>query len=82
MKLLAIGTHVKPGAATLIMGGAAMLKGGHERLKIWFRKHVNYRGPRKQSDYRAVKKAQRLIYFGGMVDGRMTGCPLLERGGK
>jgi len=60
-------------------GGFAMLIGGRERLKIWFRKHVNYREPRKQSDYRAVRKAERLIYF-GLMDSRMTGAPKAQGG--
>jgi len=51
-------------------------RGAHERVKIWVRKHVCYRGIKRQSDHRAVNKALKIIYFDAQLDQRLTGAPL------
>ena len=47
------------------------------RLKCWRRKNRNYVRSRKQSDYRAVSMAEKLVASGSLQKSRTTGSPLM-----
>jgi hypothetical protein len=47
-----------------------------ERLKCWRRKNSNYRLSRKQSDYRAVSMAEKLVASGTLQTDRLSGLSI------
>ena len=64
-------------------GGKTMFKSvdmGVKRFVTWYRKNKCFGRSRKLSDYRAVSRAEKLIYSGSLTSSNLTGTPLVRHG--